>query len=222
VAVALFDWDGTLRPGFTTRAWVRLLVRRRQFALPPLVRLAALERRYRGGGLAYDDFADLAALAYAQGVAGHETARARDLARRFVAADRGIPGFVRPLLDLLHDRGLRVVVVSGTPQVVLDEYADRLGIDAVHGLEVEEDGGRWRPSLRANPGTRAGKAERVATVDDVVLAAGNDEVDAPLLEAARIRFRVGAAPGTWPEGTTDVDAGTILAAVAAALDAWVD
>jgi len=199
---------------------VRLLVRRRQFALRSLVRLAALDRRYRGGDLAYDDFAGLAALAYAEGVAGHETERARDLARRFAAADRGIPAFVSPLLDLLHDRGLRVVVVSGTPQVLLDEYATRLGIDRVHGLEVAEAGGRWRPSVTANPGTRAGKAERVATLDDVVLAAGNDEVDAPLLEAARIRFRFGTSPGTWPEGTRDVDAGTILAAVTAALGAY--
>src|SRR5262249_3634759 len=141
------------------------------------------------------------------------------LARRFVAADQQIPDFVPPLLDLLHDRGLRVVVVSGTPQVLLDEYAKRFGIDDAYGLDVDEAGGRWRASLLANPGTRAGKAERVATLDDVVLAAGNDEVDAPLLEAARIRFRFGAASGTWPEGTSDVDAGTILAAVSSALDA---
>lgn len=212
--------------------WVWFLLAQRHFSLLSLVRLVRIRLAYARGRLAYDEFSRRAAQAYAEGIAGRSVAATQRLARQFVEADRRrLFGFVPELVTALDERGVAIMVVSGAPQVLLDEYRAVVQFDRGYGLVVEETDGVWQAAPQPSPAMRAVKQACVDDMRDggydILLAVGDSEADVPLLLAAAIRLRF--VPGGTkrrgsgvPPGTIEVTAETIVRIVESALDELLD
>jgi phosphoserine phosphatase len=86
---------------------------------------------------------------------------------------------------------LRIVLISNTPQVMLDEYKKHFGLTEVYGLQVEQRAGLWANQVIMNPGLSDVKrriVKELVNKYNIILGMGDTHEDAPLLEAAKIRL----------------------------------
>jgi phosphoserine phosphatase len=219
------DADGTLwATDVADRAWGRVIRERRVLpaALAMVVRclaaaglpatddvLEGMDRLYEGyrEGVV-DDRVLLEAMTacYAGWSEGELRAFGRDLARDEVA-----PRTYATTADLLRGlvaRGHRVAVVSGSPQVLVDEAVKLLGVPAlVVGADVERDGDVLTDRMRRPVPWEAGKVEALAGHGvRAPVAFGDTLGDLHLLQAAtalrvlvhpRPALRRAADDGPW-------------------------
>jgi phosphoserine phosphatase len=194
--IAVLDWDGTMRPGFTIEAWVERLRRGRLISKHSAEEIERTKSRYNAGLLAHDEFAIEAARVYATSLRGRTTNAVRRVAERFVEADAvRLNRWSRSLVAELRRHSIGVVVVSGAPEEILEVYMERLRLDAVYGLKLAARQGKYSGSIRRNPGASGVKG---AIIDRLVmsnhrrirLALGNSGSDMPLFSASPVSIIV--------------------------------
>lgn len=193
--LACFDWDGTLRPGASMRAWTEYL--EGVGALKPGVYAdnEGAYEAYAQGDIDHDTLVQTCVDLYAYGLEGREAKLVRAHGERFVAQDSTrVVAFAAPLLHGLRARGILAAIVSGSPTEILHPHAARLGFDAVFCTELEVINGIYTGAALNNGGLASSK-ERVAaglsTEYEIVLALGDSASDLPLLRAARVAVVVG-------------------------------
>jgi len=186
---ALLDWDGTLRKGFTMADWIRFLVKHNYFNIYAADRLKNLFQNYESGADDYSVLATQAANIYATGLAGKSVDYTRELAKNFVQLDREIYEFVPRLFSMLHNHNICIIVVSGVPQVVLEEFKVKFGMNVVFGIQAYSRLGHWTKRVLLNPASSEGKLKKVSQLIktyDIVLSLGDTEADTPLLTIAKL------------------------------------
>jgi phosphoserine phosphatase len=194
--VALLDWDGTLRDGFLLRDWANYL---QAESIISSIRLEAYFRTvhaYLQGAISYDVFTNEAPAAYARALRGASPALLKDAAQKFTSEDLTygkIFPFTIPLLDQLAHFHIESIVVSGSPQELLETYMKPLGVSAIIALSLEVEGDIYSGDIKGNPATFDAKLAIASQFEpeDVVLAMGDTEADAPLLTRAASRIVVG-------------------------------
>ena len=196
-ALALLDWDGTLRPGFTILDWTDFLVERAVVDPAVSASIQSLVARYRAGDLGYEQLATQSGSALASGLGGVATNLVHRLAGVFAQRDAPrLQPFTSALIDLLERHRARVVVISGAPEEPLQAHGKRLGISVVRGLRLEARTGIYTGRVAENPGT--GNAKQVlihqllaSGAMPVLLAMGDSVADLPLFAVARVRVVMG-------------------------------
>ena len=185
--LALFDIDGTLlnEPSSEKRFMLWLFLKGRIGPIRLLAYAVFALRHFPRYGL--EAFAKNKSLLWRRTVGGVET-----LAREWAAAalDRALYG---PCLERLraHQRGGDVVVLlSGTPSVLADAIAERLGVGNVVATECAVRGGRYGfapPIVHRVGEAKLASARDLCARFETTLAAttayGNSLSDLPLLEA---------------------------------------
>ena len=195
-AIALLDWDNSLRQGWILVDWTAKLAETALLPETTLDQVRGVMDRYKDGGLSYGDFALAIPGLVAQGLRGASIEKVAASALEFVRDDPvGVRGFARPLLQALRDRSIASIVVSGAPQEILDACAACYGLDAVYGTTFGERLGHYSGEVMVN---RAIASEKTIVVDQlvrdghrVVMALGDSEADLPLLTAAELPIIVG-------------------------------
>lgn len=202
--LALADWDGTLRSGFTLQAWTRFLAKHGVISPDVIDDLASLFAMFRSHRLSHDDLSRQTSLVYANSLKGSSTEQVQRLAYDFVQEDAScLLSFTEPLLRRLGCYDVPVLVISGTPFEVLLAYQARLPIYDVVGLTLYTRDGIYTGEINVNPGYVQGKQVVInATLRlsqlKVVLAMGNSDSDMPLFEIAPYNIIVDNALLTVP------------------------
>jgi phosphoserine phosphatase len=221
VPIALLDWDGTLRDGWTLPGWLDVLSGatdlRRTFE--------ADAQEYATGEISHDALVLQAQDLYLEALRPHDPDSVRKIATEFVAHDRGhLRPFAVHLLEQLHRLGLNPTVISGAPLFVLREYATFLPLKDVWGLDVTYDGQKWEAGR--NTGLSVVKASIVRELTEahrVLVAFGDSQSDVPLLDAAELPVVVGSkadAPArSFRMGTDGSDYELLLPRLGNLLDA---
>lgn len=191
--VALLDWDGTVRDGWTLPGWMNAL-RDDSGNSDLAAQFESRSRRYRAGKLTHDELVDEAEKLYLEALANHTPTSIADAAAEFLRRDRrNIRRFAAHLIDQLQRRGVEIIVISGAPSIVLDHYRNDLSISKVAGMEVVWEDRVWKP--RINPGLSHVKA---ACVEDmcrgrrVIASFGDSASDRPLFDIAEVPVVVGS------------------------------
>jgi len=190
---ALFDWDNTLRKGFTVVSWVEYLCNQHVVNEANYIELLHQFELYEASSITYQQLSDNTTSIYAQSIAGADVSNLERLARRFCQQDHSIFEFTRPLLRILRDAGIEIIIISGSPKLVLSQYAKQLGINEVYGMDIEVKLGQYTGILTKDYG-----AEKNEIVHDIcksrenapLLAFGDSTADAPLLNAAKYGFLI--------------------------------
>jgi phosphoserine phosphatase len=194
--MALLDWDGTLRRGFTVVKWAQTLADAGLITRRGLIKMRRLFRSFRVGELSHDRLARETARLYSTELSGQSKSEVERLARKFVRSDRSqLFKWTPQLLRRLVGRRIVTVVVSGVPQELLREYEERYHLDAIYGLMLETRGPTFTGRVAWNPGVSAEKRRIVREIKrahkgSAILAMGNSASDLPLLRAARFRVVV--------------------------------
>lgn len=188
--LALLDWDGTLRAGYTLMDWTRHLADCGLIDGRDATEVRATLAQLRSDTAEHDRVIERAAALYASAVAGVRTDQVQCAATRFVAGDKPtLYPFVVPLLRWLEIRRIEPIVISGAPEMILRRHADRLGISEAFGLTVRSVSGRFAGMVGANPGTSAMKRKYLESLvrhsgDEIAVALGDSASDVPMLENA--------------------------------------
>jgi HAD superfamily phosphoserine phosphatase-like hydrolase len=208
------DADGTLwATDVADKAWERLLRDKRLLPTAEPVMARALRKAklsptndvhadaarvyaaYRAGII--DDWAMLDAMTACY--AGWTEAEVREFGRELALVDIA-PRTYSTTVDLLKAivaRGHKVAVVSGSPQLLVDEAVRTLGVPAlVVGVELERDGAHFSDRLKQPIPWEKGKVQALAAHGvRAPVAFGDTMGDLALLEAAQLRVLVHPRPG---------------------------
>ena len=190
--LAVLDWDGTLRRGFTIKTWIRFLVKENLFDSEVEIKLLEFFNDYECGKLNHDSLADATANFYAQSL---KDTREDDIllaAYKFLNEDKTLLyPFTIPLTSFLKDNNIDIIVISGAPAEVIRAQQKKLKIDRVFALECETKNGIYTGSVRVNTGISSEKSKVISYIKSIqkynfYLAMGNSNSDIPMLEAAPV------------------------------------
>ena len=190
-AAAVLDWDGTLRKGYEILDWTNFLDENGKFDRQTAVRQRELVSDYLAGKIPYAQAVSDVGMIYAEGIAGQKVGDTLALAGQFAKIDKAIFGFTPGFFEILLKNNLKIVLISNTPQVMLDEYRKHFRLTEVYGLQVEQQAGLWANRVIVNPGLSEVKRRIVTQLVskyNIILGMGDTHEDAPLLEAAKIRL----------------------------------
>lgn len=223
--VAALDVDGTMLPG---SLGLRLLRRVRELGLgapgagASIDSIFAAIERHRGGAMTYAEMVPVTTRAYGVAIRGIAAARLESLAVEVWGELRAeIFEYVRPMVARVSEAGLRPVVISSSPQEIVDVLAADLGIADAVGSRFCVESGAYTGECARMPGLPGGKVAALAAaagerVDWAAsMALGNAPSDACLLEQVGIAlaFEPVAELRALAEarGWTICDRGSILA-----------
>lgn len=189
--VALLDWDGTLRRGYTLVDWSRCLSHLGLLGHEISRRVADLFQMLERQEMTYDEVIRLSAETYATGLRGCQYRLLRVAGTRFATRDRKrMFGFVPEISEVLSEKGIEPMVVSGAPEPPLEACAGLYHVRNACSLELQVRGGCVTGRVSRNPGTAEGKRQAVRELLageplSVEMAIGDSDADAALFAAAK-------------------------------------
>lgn len=229
-SAALLDWDGTLRRGFTMLDWAKFLSDHHHITDRAADSIKSNFERYLAGSITYRHLALSTGRMYASSLKARSVDDTSRLAHSFVSIDDQMFGFTEGMIAVLHEFKIKAIIISGTPQVLLDSYQEALGFDAAFGLDLTIKNGHWLGKIKVNYSTQKQKQKLVSVLVKrfkIVLGIGDTEADRALLESAETSLLV-SHPGSTDkeiEGlqrARSVNAGNITQAVIDALTTHLD
>jgi phosphoserine phosphatase len=139
--------------------------------------------------MSYNDLAATSAAVYADSMRGLHLNEAEAAAHEFVQSDaQRLYKFSPWLFQYLREHDVATLVISGAPDIVLNEYSRRYSLDGTCGLQLRRDkADRFDGMVEKNPGVLEVKE---ATIDtwcrgaSIAAAFGNTVADLPLLTRA--------------------------------------
>lgn len=187
--LALLDWDGTLRKGFTIKDWLKFLAKENIIESEFEEKLSILFEGYRRDELTHDSLSQESAELYASAL---KNSREQDIllaASSFLNEDKEfINTFSIPFLSYLKRHDFCVAIISGAPAEILKTYQKKLNIDNVFALECEVKDGAYSGKIKSNLGISSQKHKAIHEIKKsgrymFCLSMGNSSSDIPLLQS---------------------------------------
>lgn len=193
---ALFDWDGTLRAGYTLFEWIDFLREKREILSEEMLECHdRLLREYREGKISHDVLASESCRNYEKGILGLDIDLYSRLKDEYSLYDRTrqFP-FVPRLFQWLKEKRIAPVIITGAPLDMIGLYFKNYGIKEAYGHRLEQKDGIFTGKALENYGFHKERMTdecRLRFGCGPVLAAGDSESDIPLLKEAAIALIVG-------------------------------
>lgn len=184
----LLDWDNTLRKGFTIKAWMEYLYENRFVSNEHYFGFLSQFEAYDNHMLDYHQLSTNSTAIYAKSIAGKNVMDIKNAGRDFCIHDGGVFPFVKSLFHSFQTNKIEIIVISGTPEMLLENYASLLGIDEVYGLTVRARGNFYTDFVERDYG--ACKSEIVKKIceekgGNPIFAMGDSIADEPLISTAQ-------------------------------------
>lgn len=191
VQYALLDWDNTLRKGFTIISWTKYLCDKKAIREETYGKLLRQFELHKAKKISYEQLATSTTESYAQALIGVDLHFIENLARSFCMEDKDVFLYTNKLFDLFKGRGIDAVIISGSPQIVLLQYAKCFGFSEIYGMDVEVVDGKYTGKVKQDFG-----AEKNLIVSEIchnrksmpLIAFGDSISDKPLLSAAKYGY----------------------------------
>ncbi|WP_143261776.1 HAD family phosphatase [Allokutzneria sp. NRRL B-24872] len=186
--IAVLDMDGTLYDGCIGVAFIAHLVRVGLAAREAVEAARRAFDAYERGSLSTAEAADLVYDHYALALTGHRVEDVRYAAEECwtVVCEHLFP-FSRNVVDRLAERGVLTVLLSGSPDEIVQVAARELGIDQARGALSEVISGRYTGKVLTRPGEPGGKSSLLDEIrperSRVFFAMGNSVRDEVVMRA---------------------------------------
>lgn len=194
--IALIDWDGTIRKGFTIISWVKYLIVNFNEKSDSLQKIIEKFNDYDNGALSHDELANATAHIYATYLEGRSAEKVEKIADEFVSLDKdNLFSFYTGLFDILREYNIRPIIISGCPIEVLNSYKKHVGFKNIYGLRVNIVDRIYTSNIIINPGVSTRKEEivkqEILQKNDLALVSlGNSTSDMPLFNNSKLSFIV--------------------------------
>lgn len=188
---ALLDWDNTLRRGFTITAWTKYLCDKKAIKEETYNKLLRQFELHQAKKISYGQLATSTTEVYAQALTGIDLITIENLAHSFCLEDTDVFSYTDKLFDSFKKKRIDTVIISGSPEIVLLQYAKRFGFSEIYGMDVELVDGKYTGKVKQDFG-----AEKNLIVSKIcherkrmpVIAFGDSTSDEPLLSAAQYGY----------------------------------
>lgn len=192
---ALFDWDNTVRKGYTLFSWVDYLISHGILDEKLHKRINQIDQDYRNSLITHDKYAEIACSEYAKALKGIPVKTINDSANSYHTLDKSFLFHnIHKLFALLSVSKIDIIIISGAPTMVLNTYKQDLCITEIFGFSEETIGNCFSGKVKNNYGyNKSDIVQQLITKyhTNPVFAFGDSESDIPMLEKAKYSFCIG-------------------------------
>lgn len=194
---ALFDWDNTVRNGYTLFSWVDYLCA--HSIINPYLQheLNLVSEQYRLNSITHDQYAEFACSKYTNALKGIETKTIDNAVLDYISFDSHyLFEGVASIFDLLLAKGIDIIVISGAPSIILEKYKEKFHIKNIYAFKEQIQNGIFTGNVEYNYGFNKEKklAEILSEYKSYpYLAFGDSESDIPMLDSAQHAFCINNA-----------------------------
>lgn len=185
---AVFDWDNTVRDGFTLFDWIDYLIEQGILNDSIRAQIDEFSFRYSIKQISHDEYAHLACKVYAKEIRGFNYIELKNIARQYIARDRErIFGGMDTIFNLLHEKNIDIIIISGAPRIVLDNYKKDFHIRSVRAFKERVAKGYLNGQVAYNYGYNKYKAMMKLESEygsKPLFGFGDSNSDIPILEEA--------------------------------------
>ena len=189
---ALFDWDNTVRRGYTLFSWVEYLCTRGIIASYLQEELYLDAQQYARNLITHDQYAYIACSKYASALKGMNTQVIYDAIPDYLIIDRNyLFAEIGTVFDLLYTKGIDIIVISGAPFIILEKYKEEFHIKKIFAFTEQICDGVFTGGVKHNYGFS--KERKIIDIFEEYkeypyLAFGDSESDKPMLNCAQNAF----------------------------------
>jgi phosphoserine phosphatase len=194
--IALIDWDGTIRRGFTIIDWLEFLAEHYKQKKNLLYEMIEKFAEYENGSLSHDELANDTAYIYSNFLKGLNSDDISILSDEFILEDKyKLFSFSIGLFEILKKYNINSIVISGCPIEILNSYKKIIGFEYVHGLKIRIEKKIYKNEIITNTGISKNKEkviknELLLTDKLAKLSFGNSISDMPLFNNSKVSFVV--------------------------------
>lgn len=192
---AVFDWDNTVRDGYTLFSWIDYLYIGDYLTLSGKESIDAIKDMYSIGAISHDEFANLACEFYTKSIKGISLSAYNELVDKYMCIDeRNIFPFMVRIFRILSAFNIKVIIISGAPERIIERYKNSFNIDDIFGFREEFSlDGICSGSVAHNYGYNKVQVIRHLVKrfnKSPLMGFGDSSSDYPLLEASKYPFCV--------------------------------
>ena len=193
---ALFDWDNTVRKGYTLFSWINYLCEKQIISSSIIPSLEQIKSNYNNNTISHDQYAEFACSLFAKSLTGKNKKSLENLLPDYIEKYDSTYFFkgIDLVFDLLYSKKIDIIIISGAPSFVLRQYQERFHINSIFGFEEEVIDESYTGRVLTNYGFN--KAEKIndlcMTYNSLpYIAFGDSSSDLPMLNKATFPFCIG-------------------------------
>lgn len=194
---ALFDWDNTVRKGFTLFTWIDYLCDNNIISNDLRSEMNYIKTMYKKKRITHDQYAELACSLFAKKLAGTPTSALTQAIEKYIIQDKAfLINNISSIFDILFKKNIDVIILSGAPELILQQYQEDFHIKQIYAFKEDEISGVYSGKVSYNYGFDKQRTVNMLCKKyeaNPLIAFGDSESDVPMLDKARHSFCVGKA-----------------------------
>jgi phosphoserine phosphatase len=205
-AIAVYDWDNTVRANYTIEDWL-------DFLLTPQVELTSEQKfvissiketfnAYAGqcsqNIITHDEFAIGFNAAYCFSLKGWSASLLATLADSYIKLYKNkVFGFAKESFEYFYRMNVPIYIVTGAPYFIVEKCKKEFSINDIYGFTPDVKGDKLSGCFLVNYGHSERKREAIEKIkaiynnERIVFGFGDSESDIPILNESDVRFVVG-------------------------------
>lgn len=130
---AVFDWDNTIRNGYTLFSWIDYLYSIGILSLSVKEKIESIQNEYNAGIITHDQYAKKACLMYAAAMKGFSQAEYGQILEEYLKLDeKNCFPFAQRLFRNLSKNNIKIIIISGAPEYIIDHYRGKFSIHEIY------------------------------------------------------------------------------------------
>ncbi len=192
---ALFDWDNTIRTGYTLYSWIDYLRERNILSDSVYHEIDDVRQQYAHGLISHDQYASSACRKYAKSLSGVSEDQISVALSQYMPRDREcLFANIGDIFDILNKNNIEIIVISGAPAIIVGNYAEEFHIQRVFAFKEGTYNGIFTGEVEYNYGF-----DKTGVVKEIMqnygkrplFAFGDSTSDIPMLETAIFAYCIG-------------------------------
>lgn len=192
MAYAVFDWDNTIRKGFTLFSWMDYLYEEKILDTKVKKSIACVQDQYAQGRINHDEYAEIACEVYAAAMKGMSKEKRDMLIRQYLKFDKqSLMPFSVELFGYMNYYNISPIIISGAPQYIVEQYRDMFGLAGIYAFDEKYDMGFCTGDVSHNYGVDKKKTlEKLCEVfgEKPLVGFGDSYSDIPLFKMSKYAF----------------------------------
>lgn len=191
---AVFDWDNTVRDGYTLFDWIKYLINQEIFNRTIQDIIDELSRKYKANELSHDAYAQFACQAYVKEMKGLKYSDIKSIAGRYIEQDKHqIFGGMTEVFNIFYKNKIDLIVISGAAENCVGFYKREFHIHSILAYKERIVNGYFTGQTSYNYGYNKSKTMMQLECKygtKPLFGFGDSYSDIPLLEEAAHAFSI--------------------------------